>query len=128
MATSILRGATEVVSEQRIRMAVPVSGSPGSKDRRARVVLKFPAGAVSSDLLIIVTASDDSPADLGPVSGKAFDFEPDGVRFARPVQLEIQFDLEALPVGVTEHSLKLAKAIGSEWVVIDGSGILVDCN
>lgn len=59
------------------------------------VQLEVPAGAVSSDTEITVTVAPVVGLD-GALAGAVFDFEPDGLTFAEPIAVRVEFDPTAL--------------------------------
>lgn len=93
----------------------PAGGTVMSDDGVA--MLAVPPGALDEEVVITIEPADAPPADPGLVPGTAFDFEPDGLAFDEPAVLAIQYDEDDLPAGATESGLRIARAVGSAWVV-----------
>lgn len=88
-----------------------------------QVELSFPAGAVAAEILVTVEAASGAPADAGMITGRCYDFGPDGTQFAQPAGLTIHFDPATLPSGVTETELQLCKAVTGGWLPVVGSTV-----
>lgn len=85
-----------------------------------RVRLAIPPGALAQATGITVRPIPPSPGD--PLSDTAFDFEPDGTRFLRPVALTLSYN----PAAVTEErvaALRIAKLLedGTERLTPPGT-------
>ena len=87
------------------------------------VTLVFPAGAVSTETTVVVTAASSHPADDGFVPGTCFEFGPDGAVFSEPVSLTIAYDAADLPMDVDAATLGLCKVVGDAWSPIAGSTV-----
>jgi hypothetical protein len=83
----------------------PAGGAFTAAD--GRVVLFFPAGAVTGDVLITVTPTDP-PASTGFLAGACYEFEP-GMDFLQPVDLTIAYDPAAVVGDAAD--LRLAKFV-----------------
>ena len=84
-----------------------------SSDEMAKVVI--PAMAVSNKTAITVDRITDTP--YGTV-GDAYEFSPDGTRFARPATITISYDETTLPEGVDETRLTLGYMVGGRWKAV----------
>lgn len=84
------------------------------------VGLVFPAGAVSSTILVTATATT-GPASTLVVGGAVYDLGPDGTQFATPVTLTLTIDPAALPGSVQAGELRLHKVVGGVWEEVAGS-------
>ncbi len=69
--------------------------------RNGRVVLAFPAGAVSEDTDIRVSPLVNVGVP-GAITPTAHDFGPDGATFGAPVTLTLEYDEADLPAGIDE--------------------------
>ncbi|MFH1844589.1 MAG: NHL repeat-containing protein [bacterium] len=88
-----------------------------------QVELNFPANAVAAEITVTVQAASGAPADAGMITGRCYDFGPDGAQFAQPVELTIHYDPVTLPAGVTEAELQLCKAVTGGWLPLTGSTV-----
>lgn len=86
------------------------------------VQLLFSPGAVSSETEIGVTPVTRSATPL-LVPGTSFDFDPDGLSFAAPVTLTLQFDASSLPAGVRAQEVRVHRESAGQWVPVDGSTV-----
>lgn len=92
-----------------------------------KVSLSVPAGAVSSDLQVSV-APGTGPASELLVAGTTWDLGPDGTTFASPVTLTVGYESGALPAGVREAELVLARSQGGGWQPVPGSVVNAGAN
>jgi len=93
-----------------------------------QVELHFPAGAVAAEISVTVQTASGVPADAGMMTGRCYDFGPDGSQFAQPVELTIHYDPTTLPAGVSEAELQLCKAVTGGWMPLVGSTVDTDAN
>ncbi len=63
------------------------------------------------------------PQDAEVVDGTVYAFGPDGIQFARPVELKIRYDPTQLAPGVQESSLRLHKVVGGTWQLVTESDV-----
>lgn len=87
------------------------------------VTLSIPGGALSQTTTITVEPAPAPPARPGLVAGTAYDFGPDGLQFAQPVQLSLGYDPQNLPSGAFEAGLAIHKQVGSDWVLVPGGSV-----
>jgi len=78
------------------------------------VTLDFPAGAVPNGTNITIR-SVTGFSDPNVIGGLVFDFGPDGIIFANPVQLVISYNPAALG-GLTPDHLRIHKRVGTTWL------------
>lgn len=84
-----------------------------------KVVMVFPAGAVTTDTAITVTASTVTPPSYPKVlPATRYDFGPEGITFAQPVAVTVTYDPQEVPAGARAEWLQLAKLIGPSWVPV----------
>jgi len=88
-----------------------------SNDGNAKVTI--PNGSLAQPANLTVAAAPNPPA--GHI-GTAYEFGPEGTKFEKPVTISIAYDRTALPSGVTDSDLRLAKAVNGQWQEIAGSG------
>lgn len=80
------------------------------------VKMEFPAGAVAADTAISVeTFSKTAPSFPATLPASRFNFGPEGLTFAKPVKVTVQYDSQDLPAGVPPSWLQLAKLTGPSW-------------
>jgi len=98
----------------------PITGAGGvvtSAD--GRVSLTVPAGALSASTQITIT-----PASVGThprlVPGSAYTFEPDGLQFAVPARLTIEYDTVPASLADQKAYLWLHRREGSDWLPMQG--------
>jgi adhesin/invasin len=85
------------------------------------VSVTVPAGAVTQNTSMTVTASTTAPANPRLLTGTAFDFGPPGLTFAQPVTLTIKYNPALVPSDSPESGLQLYEVVGSAWRVVAGS-------
>ena len=87
-----------------------VGAAGGTVTSASGIVLDIPAGALSGDVAIRITETNDSPpASSRPVS-KLIRFEPEGLTFAKAAQVTLK-----LPLGVDAASIYWSRADGVGW-------------
>jgi len=91
-------------------------GTVTSTDNRAAVIV--PAGAVSNPVTLSIEPVNGMQGNVGT----AYDFNPDGLSFAVPVTITIQYDDADVGQNMDENDLVLAMWTGSTWSQIIGSG------
>lgn len=91
-------------------------GTVTSTDGRASVIV--PAGAVSNPLTLSIEPVSGMQGNVGT----AYDFNPDGLSFALPVTITIQYDDADVGQNVDENDLMLAMWTGTNWSQVLGSG------
>lgn len=110
--------APEMLSEKSIG---PAGGTIETDDG---VLLKVPAGALETPTLIKITRVDPSsvPAQPqgAPFAGDIFSFEPHGLEFKKPVQIELPTKTPANTV------LKLLAADDTRWKLVPAKDITAD--
>lgn len=106
------------------RMVVGSSGGTITTQSGA-VRLQIPAGAVSGNVQITVTPATNPAPSERLVAGSAYEFGPDGLRFAVPVALTLSYRDAALPAGASEQRLRIFKQVGSQWQ-LDSDSAVVD--
>lgn len=81
------------------------------------VTLDVPAGAVSGDVLFTAVPATNLPSN-GPatVPGTAWEFGPNGIVFATPVTLTINYDPALIPTGLQESELRIHKLVNGTYV------------
>ena len=99
----------------------PAGGSVTALD--GRVTMVFPANSVLSDTRITVTDATGFPTDDRLVAGSAFEIGPSGVSFLEPVEVTVVYDLSGIPEGALEEQLRLFRAVGGSWTLVEGSSV-----
>ncbi len=118
--------APEPVDPAVVGTVSPTGGTLQTTD--GKVKLSFPPGAVSGNTEITVEAMASPPADRTLAGGTSYEFGPDGIQFAEPVGLTLEFDPAGLPGSRDPRSARVAKLIGGTWeplpveVTVDASG------
>lgn len=84
-----------------------------SSDEMAKVMI--PAMAISDKIVVTVEGISDVPPET---VGNAYEFSPDGTRFARPATITIAYDETALPDEVDEADLTLGYMVGGRWKAV----------
>jgi uncharacterized protein YjdB len=87
------------------------------------VTLVVPAGALTANTAITITAVQNPQPDPKLAPGTAYDFGPTGTQFALPVTVRIRYDPALLPGGTTQAQLRLARLTGVTWTPIAGSSV-----
>lgn len=87
------------------------------------VNLSVPDGALSEEVGITIQPAETFPSDPGLLPGTVFDFGPNGLEFAEPVEVRIRYDVTALPTGTLEAELRLHKLIAGTWQQLPGSNV-----
>ena len=84
------------------------------------VTVTFPANAVTESTVFTAAAATGAPSSNLLVAGSAVDITP-AYDFATPVQVTVKVSGLTLPTGVNASELRLDKAVGGQWQVLDGS-------
>jgi len=79
------------------------------------VTLTFPAGALPANTVVTVTSSTAASGSPIMIGSSAYTFAPEGIFFAAPVYVTIAYDPTAIPSGVAESSLRVAKLSSGAW-------------
>ncbi len=87
------------------------------------VNLNIPAGALGTEVAISIARATDTPSDPGMIGTSLYEFGPDGLEFATPVNLRINYDPADLPSGVNERDLQLCKALNAAWLPLSDSEV-----
>lgn len=106
---------------QRETVIGPAGGVAQSFDRRAQV--EVPAGALDGPRWITIERVTQFPADEALLPGTVYHFGPAGLEFTLPATVTISYDPGALPEGVEEADLHLARVVGGGWQAVPGSGV-----
>jgi len=85
------------------------------------VYADFPENAVDNDTNITVTEISSYPEKDGVKFMGVYSFEPDGIRFERPVKIGINYKGEDIPGNVSDDEIKLFMYYDGEWKEIGGS-------
>ena len=101
-------------------------GADGVTFEDGAVTFDPPAGAVPYGVVITVTPAEDYPEHDLLVPGTTWDFGPDGLSFAEPVDVLVRFDPARIPQGYIPESLRLHKVVDGAWQPVAGSGVYVD--
>jgi len=80
------------------------------------VVLDIPAGALGSQVAIVVDPVTSPPGDQGLVFGAVYDFQPDGTTFSTPATLTLAYDEANLPGGLAEAELTILTEENGVWI------------
>lgn len=97
---------------------LPANGGTSTLQGGA-VALTLPPGAVDSDVVMSAVPLDVATLPAGGrrlVPGTAWDFGPDGLRFATPAVLTLRFDPSRLPAGTDPAELRIHKRVGDSYV------------
>ncbi|MBX9929796.1 MAG: hypothetical protein K2X99_12900 [Gemmatimonadaceae bacterium] len=87
--------------------------------------LTIPAGALTSDVKITVATKPDPRGDTRSVGGTAYEFGPEGTKFATPVTLTLKYDKTKLPPGRAAREMRVAQLTDSGWVPLE-TGLQID--
>jgi hypothetical protein len=79
------------------------------------------SGSVSEPVNITVESITNPVQDSSLVMLSCYEFRPDGLTFARPIDVILHYNLNDIPSGVAESSLKVYVLNGSSWEPIKGS-------
>jgi hypothetical protein len=85
------------------------------------VSLAFPPGAVSDEITVTVHIAETFQQSPLAVAGSVYELGPDGIQFAKPVELMIAYDPDSLPVGVRGSELRLYTSSADAWEEVTGS-------
>ena len=97
------------------------SGGGTVTAQSGKVRLSIPAGALSSNVTISVTAASDPASDPNVVAGTVYEFGPDGTQFSQPVTLTLDYDPSAVPAGIPPEAVTIVKYTGGTWQPITGT-------
>jgi hypothetical protein len=95
----------------------PEGGIVVSGDGRARVQIPEGALAEPTDIQIHREPSWDSKTKNDALV--IYRFEPEGLRFAKPVTITIQYAPEDLGDGIDPHRLRLATLVDDRWGLLE---------
>ena len=131
LAAAVSPGTAEVtatvggVTSAAVSCAVQPGGSVVGPDggtlsfESGKVVMVFPAGAVTMDTTITVTPSTVVPPSYPKVLPTTrYDFGPEGITFAQPVSVTVRYEPQELPADAKAEWLQLAKLVGPSWVPV----------
>lgn len=90
----------------------PGGGTVRSKDQK--VILEFPAGAVSESVGITIEAIADPSSDSNVISGTIYEFGPDELVFNKSVKLTVKYDASTVAEGLGEK-LRLHVWSNARW-------------
>jgi hypothetical protein len=79
------------------------------------------SGSVSEPVNITVESITNPVQDSSLVLLSCYEFRPDGLTFARPIDVILHYNLNDIPSGVAESALKVYVLNGSSWEPIKGS-------
>lgn len=100
-------------------------GVATSEDGRAWAAV--PAGALSGEVMVVLEPVGGSALPEGGAEaftpGSAYQLQVGSQPFSPPAQLTVRYDRSAIPSGVPESSLRLARASGEAWARIEGSSV-----
>jgi hypothetical protein len=102
---------------------VVVTGAGGGTVLSGDVQLVFPAGAIDRPLQVVVNAATGAPSDPALVVGSAYEFTPDGLAFAAPVDLTIRYDVADIPSGFSETQLGINHLVQGKWERLAGTRV-----
>ncbi|MBI5192800.1 MAG: hypothetical protein HZA08_05095 [Nitrospirae bacterium] len=94
----------------------PDGGTVTSSDGKVKIVI--PSGALNKDTDITFASVNNQPS--GNI-GIAYEVNPDGTIFNKPVTISITYDEASLPSGVSESGIKLGTVTNNKWEVITDS-------
>ena len=95
----------------------PLGGSVRSSD--GALTLKVPAGALGTATPIsIAVTTNDAPGALGP----GYSVSPDGLAFAKPALLSLQYGTDAVPVDEIEGAAVVVLT-GAGWAGLSGGKV-----
>lgn len=89
----------------------------------APVSIAFMGNALSTNTTITVKTASSLPSDSKYIDGTAYDFGPNGITFAQPVQLTIGYDPTKIPTEINEGTLRLAKLVDNQWQILSESWV-----
>ncbi len=85
--------------------------------------LIVPPGALTSNVMITIEPATNTPTTTRLVAGSAVDVQPANLRFASVVQLRLKYSPGQLPTGASQQLLRMQRAVGGVWQLVDGSGV-----
>lgn len=83
--------------------------------------VSIPSGALGTKTQITVNPMPAPPADPNLLGGTAYSFGPSGTQFSAPVQMTLRYDAAAVPDGLPESALYIAKNMSGKWERISGA-------
>lgn len=98
-------------------------GTVTSSNGKVKIVI--PSGALNKDTEITFSAASNQPS--GNI-GTAYEVNPDGATFNKPVTISITYDEASLPSGVSESDIKLGTVTNNKWEVITDSFVNTTSN
>jgi len=121
IASSVTSGGcseTESKTAARVEQVVTVEGGKIELSTPAGnqlVSMTFSEGTLPTSETIRLTQTSDYPQDPQIVPGATYQFEPSGIVFDKPVDVEIAYDPETLPSGANEEMIRLYKVVDGTW-------------
>lgn len=98
----------------------PSGGTVVSADGHVR--LDFPAGALSAETPITVEPASPTASEAHALPGTTYRYGPEGIHFATPVALTVQFDRAALPAGADPTRVALVKRLADGSHIVEPGG------
>lgn len=111
-------GNTDSGSANNSNSIGPDGGTVTSSDGKVKIVI--PSGALNKDTDITFAAVSNQPA--GNI-GTAYEVNPDGTTFNKPVAISITYDEASFPSGVSESNIKLGTVTNNQWQAITDSSV-----
>ncbi|HEC77488.1 MAG TPA: hypothetical protein ENI33_09605 [Thermoplasmatales archaeon] len=85
------------------------------------VYTDFPENAVNNEINITITEVSSYPEKEGIKFMDVYHFEPDGINFAKPVKIGINYDSEEIPENISDEDIKLFMYQSGKWNEIEDS-------
>lgn len=85
-----------------------------------QATVEVPPGAVSEATTITIKAAGQYPDDPRVVPDTVYDFGPDGIMFAEPVVITLEYQETKIREGIDEEDLRVQKVGGDAWLQVPG--------
>ena len=102
-------------------VAVMDSGGGTVASADGAVTVSVPEGALAEPAAISVEPTSPEVASDRLAPGSTYQFGPDGIQFAEPVEITIRYDASALPEYMLPGAMRLLTLENGDWVGIVGS-------
>ncbi len=130
VALTPMEGPTVIDVPADVISTTAITGA-GGEVQADGVRIVVPAGAVAGDTTLVVKRlnapyrmnvfAHSDPTDVPAIPiGHSYDFGPDGVRFARPVDVTLPYEQSSVPVGTDPGRIAVAYFNGNRWAIAGG--------
>lgn len=122
--TGVGGGVTDIVGrrgdhEVRVRVVVSGIGPDGGSVSAGAVTITLPAGAVTEQTAISITAATDPLADPGVVPGSVWMVDAGDAEIGADGTIELTADEGVVPSWLPASSMRIARLVDGQWELLE---------